>query len=86
MEGWTDVLYDVSLRADQNIFMVFESSVLHIMMISAVELDLIKKLGLAINAYEPQYEKTCLCHMWTTKAQISPRICAVWSGPLLFPA
>ena len=26
---------------------------------------------------EPYHEKTCLCHMWTTKAQISLRICAV---------
>ena len=27
--------------------------------------------------YEPRHEKTCLCHMRTTKAQISLRICAV---------
>ena len=26
---------------------------------------------------EPRHEKTCLCHMPTTKAQISLRICAV---------
>ena len=26
---------------------------------------------------EPRHEKTCLCHMRTTKAQISLRICAV---------
>ena len=30
--------------------------------------------------------ETCLCHMRTTKAQISLRICAVWSAPLLFAA
>ena len=36
--------------------------------------------------YEPCHEKTCLCHMRTTKAQISLRICAVWSVPLLFAA
>ena len=35
---------------------------------------------------EPHHEKTCLCHMRTTKAQISPRIHAVWSAPLLFAA
>ena len=35
---------------------------------------------------EPHREKTCLCHMQTTKAQISLRIRAVWSAPLLFPA
>ena len=29
---------------------------------------------------------TCLCHMRTTKAQISLRIRAVWSTPLLFAA
>ena len=29
---------------------------------------------------EPCHEKTCLCHMWTTKAQISLQICAVWSA------
>ena len=27
--------------------------------------------------FEPRHEKTCLCHMRTTKAQISLRICAV---------
>ena len=36
--------------------------------------------------YEPLHEKTCLCYMWTTKAQISLRIRAVWSAPLLFAA
>ena len=30
--------------------------------------------------------KPCLCHMLTTKAQISLRIRAVWSAPLLFAA
>ena len=29
------------------------------------------------NLSEPHHEKTCLCHMRTTKAQISQRICAV---------
>ena len=29
------------------------------------------------------HEKTCLCHMQTTKVQISLRIHAVWSAPLL---
>ena len=28
-------------------------------------------------AYEPRYEKTCLCLMRTNKMQISLRICAV---------
>ena len=32
------------------------------------------------------HEKTCFCYMWTTKAQISLRIHAVWSAPLLFAA
>ena len=35
---------------------------------------------------EPRHEKTCFCHMRTTKAQISLRIRAVWSAPLLFLA
>ena len=35
---------------------------------------------------EPHHEKTCLCHMRTTKAQIRLRIRAVWSAPLLFAA
>ena len=35
---------------------------------------------------EPHHEKTCLCYMRTTKAQISLRIRAVWSAPLLFTA
>ena len=36
--------------------------------------------------YEPHHEKTCLCHLQTTKVQISLRIRAVWSAPLLFAA
>ena len=36
--------------------------------------------------FEPCHEKTCLCHMRTTKTQISLRIRAVWSAPLLFAA
>ena len=35
---------------------------------------------------EPRHEKTCLCHTRTTKVQISLRILAVWSTPLLFAA
>ena len=35
---------------------------------------------------EPRHEKTCFCYMRTTKAQISLRIRAVWSAPLLFAA
>ena len=40
----------------------------------------------AMLTYEPRHEKTCLCHMRTTKAQISLCIRAVWSAPLLFAA
>ena len=36
--------------------------------------------------YEPRREKTCFYHMQTTKAQISLRIRAVWSAPLLSAA
>ena len=35
---------------------------------------------------EPCHWENCLCHMQTTKAQISLRIRAVWSAPLLFAA
>ena len=35
---------------------------------------------------EPHREKTCLCHMQTTKAQNSLRIHAVWLAPLFFAA
>ena len=31
--------------------------------------------------YEPRHEKTCFCHMQTTKTQISLRLRAVWSAP-----
>ena len=31
------------------------------------------------------HDITCLCHMWTTKVQISLRISAVWSTPMLTP-
>ena len=37
---------------------------------------------ITVTSYEPCHEKTCLCHMLTTKVQISLRICAVWSAPL----
>ena len=40
--------------------------------------------GLTKVLKEPRQEKTCLCHMRTTKAQISLHIRAVWSAPLLF--
>ena len=36
------------------------------------------------NVIEPHHEKTCLCNMRKIKAQISLRIPAVWSAPLLF--
>ena len=36
--------------------------------------------------YEPHHEKPCFCPMRTTKVQISLRIRAVWSAPLLFAA
>ena len=36
--------------------------------------------------YDPCHEKTCLCYMQTTKAQISLCIRALWSAPLLFAA
>ena len=35
-------------------------------------------------SFEPRLEKTFLCHMRTTKTQISLRIRSVWSSPLLF--
>ena len=35
---------------------------------------------------EPRHQKACFCHMRTTKAQISLRIHAVCSAPLLFAA
>ena len=35
---------------------------------------------------EPQHEKTCLCHIRTSKAQISLRFCKVLSAPFLFAA
>ena len=35
---------------------------------------------------EPHHEKSCLCHMRTTKTQIRLRIRAVWSASLLFTA
>ena len=44
------------------------------------------RTGLIYDIIEPHHEKTCLCHMRTTKAQISLRIRAVWSAPLLFAA
>ena len=39
-----------------------------------------------VTGYEPHHEKTCLSYMRTTKVQISLRIHAVSSAPLLFAA
>ena len=47
---------------------------------------LILALTIAKKQYEPRREKTCLCHMRTTKTQIILRFCAVWSASLLFTA
>ena len=35
---------------------------------------------LTVQPVEPHHEKTCLCHMRTIKAQVSLRICTVWSA------
>ena len=39
-----------------------------------------------IKTYQPCHDKTSLCHMQTTKVQISLLIRTVWSAPLLFAA
>ena len=36
--------------------------------------------------FQPHHEKTCLCHIRTTKTQSSLRIRAIWSASLLFTA
>ena len=41
-----------------------------------------KKTFKEIKDFEPHHEKTWLCHMRTTKAQISLRIRSVWTAPL----
>ena len=51
-----------------------------------VGVKIIRIYHLQLRIYEPHHEKTCLCHMRTTKVQISMSICAVWSAPLLFTA
>ena len=50
-----------------------------------LRLMIVARHGLSIN-FELRHEKTCFCPMRTTKAQISLRIRAVWSAPLLFAA
>ena len=37
----------------------------------------------SLKSNEPRHEKTCFSHMRTTKVQLSLRIRAVWSAPLL---
>ena len=49
-------------------------------------LDVTEQGTIQFIQYEPHHEKTCLCHMQTIKVQISLRIRAVWSVPLLFAA
>ena len=34
--------------------------------------------------FEPRHEKTCLCHIQTTKAHNNLGILTIWSAPLLF--
>ena len=47
-------------------------------------LKYVKKICSYWYANEPRHEKTCFCHMQTTKVQISLHTRAFWSGPLLF--
>ena len=49
-------------------------------------LDMMNMLQGKAKKNEPQHQKTCFCHMRTTKAQIVLCIRAVWSAPLLFTA
>ena len=44
------------------------------------------KISTSPIVFEPRHEKTCFMPMQTTKAQISLRIRAVWSAPLLLAA
>ena len=48
--------------------------------------DILEKVLKWLLVYEPCHQKTCFCHMRTTKVQISLRIREVWSAPLLFAA
>ena len=48
--------------------------------------DLFQLSNLTANKLSRIMRKPVLCHMWTKKANISLRIRAVWSAPLLFAA
>ena len=48
--------------------------------------DIICSIVLEFAVFETRHDKTCFCHMRTTKEQISLHIRAVWSAPLLFAA
>ena len=52
----------------------------------ALPKQVLENLHKEVKINEPCHEKTCFCHMRTTKAQISLRIRAVWSASLLFAA
>ena len=54
--------------------------------VCTVPVPIIPALIISGLTYEPCHDKTCFCHMRTTKAQISLHIRAVWSAPLLFTA
>ena len=53
---------------------------------SLITRKLTTDMGTQRNRIEPHHEKACLCHMKTTKVQISLPVCTVWSAPLLFAA
>ena len=48
--------------------------------------DVVDQLYFSTNYMSQVMRKRVLCHMRTTKVQISLHICAVWSAPLLFAA
>ena len=70
-----------------SVFMTSNSNVHNFLVFTITEKVAVTKYHFKIQThtlYEPRYEKTCLCHMRTKKAQFSMRICTVWTAPLLY--
>ena len=78
-EGLTPFLVDDNSMTFSNVYMSNKN-------IIALFSHLFHDIWSLIRIFEPRCEKTCFCHMRTTKARISLRIHAIWSLLLLYAA
>ena len=70
---------------DKFVYNVYFARCCYVLFIPWWSIQVVKNVDIKL-LNEPGHEETCLCHMRTTKAQISLRNFAVWSVLLLFAA